>query len=244
MRLRSKSGSAQQPIRKDIYATQGRSTAQRIFIAATAGAGAGLAWWLLVSHAVEWIGSSLGHAWRLGDLTRRLSLGIALTIYFVRLLFTQFVFLKRAVAWSEAAAIVPWILLIDTTLASAGATNPAPFSCGGVAGCLLFALGSWMNSYAEYTRHAWKEHPENRGHLYTLGLFRFSRHPNYLGDLISFSGLCLIAGRSPVFAIPLVMLAGFVFINIPMLDSHLRNHYGEAFDIYAARTRKLIPFLY
>jgi protein-S-isoprenylcysteine O-methyltransferase Ste14 len=40
------------------------------------------------------------------------------------------------------------------------------------------------------------------------------------------------------------MLAGFTLANIPMLDSHLRHHYGPAFDAYAARTRKLIPFIY
>ena len=40
------------------------------------------------------------------------------------------------------------------------------------------------------------------------------------------------------------MLAGFVFVNIPVLDSHLHDHYGGAFDDYARRTRKLIPFVY
>jgi len=40
------------------------------------------------------------------------------------------------------------------------------------------------------------------------------------------------------------MLAGFVFANIPVLDSHLHDKYGEAFDRYAACTSKLIPFVY
>jgi steroid 5-alpha reductase family enzyme len=114
----------------------------------------------------------------------------------------------------------------------------------GAAGIVLFLTGSWMNSYAEYARHKWKQRAENRGRLYTLGLFRYSRHPNYLGDLISFSGLCLIAGRWITAVVPLMMLCGFVFANIPMLDAHLHDHYGTAFDEYAKRTRKLIPFLY
>jgi protein-S-isoprenylcysteine O-methyltransferase Ste14 len=29
-----------------------------------------------------------------------------------------------------------------------------------------------------------------------------------------------------------------------MLDAHLHDHYGAAFDEYAERTRKLIPFVY
>jgi steroid 5-alpha reductase family enzyme len=140
--------------------------------------------------------------------------------------------------------IAPWVLCIYLLLSLAGGTNPSPPEMAGAAGIVLFLTGSWMNSYAEYARHKWKQRAENRGRLYTLGLFRYSRHPNYLGDLISFSGLCLIAGRWITAVVPLMMLCGFVFANIPMLDAHLHDHYGTAFDEYAKRTRKLIPFLY
>jgi len=228
----------------DIYAAGGKSNSQRVFMTLTVAACAGGAWWVLLGHVIPCTAARTGRDLLLGDENRRLCLGVALTIYFVRLLFTQFVFLKRAVGWSEAAAVGTWILSIYIVLAFAGATDAAPFTVGTGAGCLLFLLGSWTNSYAEYDRHIWKQRPENRGRLYTERLFRYARHPNYLGDLISFSGLCMIAGRWWTFAIPLIMLAGFVFVNIPMLDSHLRDHYGAAFDRYAGRTRKLIPFVY
>ncbi len=233
---------AQRQSTKDMYATYGKATPQRIFITLVAAACVGVAWWVLFGQALEWVDARFELHWQPGDEARRLALGIALTIYFVRLLFTQFVFLKRTVSWSEAWAIGPWILIIYLVLAFAGGTNPAPFSAASVVGCVLFGLGSWINSYAEYARHIWKERPENRGRLYTAGLFRYSRHPNYLGDLISFSGLCMMTGRWPTLAIPLIMFAGFLFVNIPMLDSHLRHHYGPAFDDYAHRTSELIPF--
>ena len=129
-------------------------------------------------------------------------------------------------------------------LAVAGGTNAARFGTAATVGLVLFVIGSWMNSYAERQRHIWKQRPENRGRLYTAGLFRYSRHPNYLGDLLSFSGLCLVAGRWFTSLIPVLMLCGFVFVNIPTLDRHLRAHYGPAFDEYARRTRKLVPFVY
>ena len=201
-------------------------------------------WWVLFGNNIARIGAWFGRDWQAGDEARRLCLGIALSIYFVRLLFTQFVFLKRAVGWSEAAGIAFWLLVIYLVFALSGGANPAPFASAAIAGCVLFATGSWMNSYAEYARYVWKQRPENRGRLYTRGLFKYSRHPNYLGDLLSFSGLCLIAGRWETFAIPLIMLSGFVFVNIPMLDSHLHDHYGPAFEEYAARTSKLIPHIY
>jgi protein-S-isoprenylcysteine O-methyltransferase Ste14 len=228
----------------DIYAKYGSSRTQRLVITMAVGACVGLAWWLLCGGGTAAVSAAFGWSWASGNGARRLCLAVMLSIYFVRLLFTQFVFLRRAVSWSEASLIAPWILCIYLVLAIAGGTNPAPLGAAGAGGVVLFVLGSWMNSYAEYERYKWKRHPENRARLYTLGLFQYSRHPNYLGDLISFSGLCLTSGRWVTVGIPLIMLAGFVFANIPMLDSHLHDHYGTRFDEYAARTRKLIPLVY
>ena len=230
--------------RRDIYAARGRSLAQRTVLSLAIGSWVGVAWWLLAGPGLASLDARFGWAWSRGDEARRLCLGAALSIYFVRLIFTQFVFLKRAVNWSETVMVAVWVLFIYVSLAIAGGTNPVRVGWPWATGIVLFIFGSWMNSCAEYERYIWKQRQENRGRLYTRGLFRYSRHPNYLGDLISFSGLCLISGRWPTIAIPLIMLAGFVFANIPMLDSHLRDHYGSAFDAYAARTRKLIPFIY
>jgi protein-S-isoprenylcysteine O-methyltransferase Ste14 len=44
--------------------------------------------------------------------------------------------------------------------------------------------------------------------------------------------------------IPVIMLAGFVFANIPALDAHLHAKYGTMFDEYAKHTPKLIPLVY
>jgi protein-S-isoprenylcysteine O-methyltransferase Ste14 len=230
--------------RDDLYATYGSSFAQRVAMATAIGACVGLAWWLLFGGGIEFAGARFGRSWIPGADARRMCLAVMLSVYFLRLLLTQFVFLKRAVGWGEVFMIVPWVLCIYLLVALAGGTNPARFGAVGGAGAVLFVFGSWMNSQAEYARLVWKRRPENRGRLYTLGLFRYTRHPNYLGDLISFSGLCLVSGRWITIVIPSIMLAGFVFANIPMLDSHLHDHYGAAFDEYAARTSKLIPFVY
>ena len=230
--------------RRDLYATYGNSVAQRVAMTVAVGACVGCAWWLLLGGGIRFAGVWFGRSWTPGNEARRLCLAVMLSVYFVRLLLTQFVFLKRVVGWSEVGMIVPWILSIYLLLSIAGGRNSVPFGALDWVGGVLFVLGSWMNTYAEYARHVWKRQTENRGRLYTLGLFRYARHPNYLGDLISFSGLCLVSGRWITVVIPSIMLTGFVFANIPMLDSHLHDHYGAAFDAYAARTSKLIPFVY
>ena len=231
-------------LQRSMYELQGASAAQRVALGLIAGAWVVLAWWLLLGSGLSVASKWFGWIGGPGDEARRICLGAAFTIYYVRILFTEFVFLKRGVSWSEVFTIAPWLLFIVVLLGIAGGTKAAPFGLAAVIGVILFALGSWMNSYAEYARHVWKQRPENRGKLYTGGLFRYSRHPNYLGDLLSFSGLCLISGTWVTAIIPILMLAGFVFVNVPVLDAHLRDHYGGAFDEYARRTRKLIPFVW
>ena len=227
-----------------MYELGGASTAQRVSLAVVVGAWTLLAWWMLAGGGLPMLGAWLGRNWWQGDAARRMCLAGGFSIYYVRILFAEFVFLKRGVSWSEVFTVAFWLFIFVLFLSIVGGTNRAPFGVGTAGGVLLFVFGSWMNSYAEYARHVFKRQRGNEGRLYTEGLFRYTRHPNYLGDLLLFSGLCLMSGAWVTAIAPVLMLAGLVFINIPMLDAHLRDRYGSAFDEYARRTRKLVPFVY
>ena len=229
---------------QNMYELSGATRGPRIALAAAVGLWVALGWWLLLGGGLAIAGGWFGWIPAPGLALRSVCLAAAFSVYYIRILFTEFVFLRRGVSWSEAATVASWLLMIFLLLAIAGGTNRAAFAAAGFAGVALFVSGSAVNSFAEHARHRWKQRAENRGKLYTGGLFRYSRHPNYLGDLVLFGGLCLVAGRWVTAIVPVVMLAGFVFVNIPMLDAHLRGRYGAAFEQYAARTRKLIPFVY
>ncbi len=69
-------------------------------------------------------------------------------------------------------------------------------------------------------------------------------HINYFGDLVLFTGWALLTARAVLLFIPVVMLWGFVVLNIPALDHYLAERHGETFQMYAARTKKLVPFVY
>jgi len=231
-------------LQRSMYELRDSSVAQRVTLAGIAAVLVALVRWLLLGNGIHTAGRWFGWTWQAGDPVRRICIATALSIYYVRILFTEFVFLKRGVSWTEVFTIVPWMFCIYILLAAAGGLNTHAMGITGGSGVALFVAGSWMNSWSEYTRHVWKERPGNRGRLYTGGLFRFSRHPNYLGDLTSFSGLCLISEAWVTALIPLTMLAGFVLVSIPVLDSHLGERYGSEFKEYAKRTSKLIPFVY
>lgn len=180
-----------------------------------------------------------------GPMTsRRIALLACAWIYFARLLATSLVFLKRRVGWDEAIQVGPFLLLIQVFLAWLGSRATEPWGAIDSVALALYAVGSFLNTGSELQRLAWKAHAENRGHLYTGGLFRLSRHVNYFGDVVLFSGFAILT-RSPWAAVtPLLMAAMFVFLHIPTLDRYLRERYGSEYVEWTKRSKKLVPFVY
>ena len=89
-----------------------------------------------------------------------------------------------------------------------------------------------------------KKTPNNKGKIYDRGLFQYSMHINYFGDVVWSTGMALISGSLWIFLIPLYMSCGFIFLHIPRLDKHLKERYGHQYDEYAGKTKKFIPFIY
>jgi steroid 5-alpha reductase family enzyme len=111
-------------------------------------------------------------------------------------------------------------------------------------GVLLFLFGSFINSFSDYQRFAWKMLPENHGHIYTKGLFRFSMHINFFGDSIMFVGFATITQNLMSFIPVLFIALNFILFQIPRLDCYLKNRYEAEFEEYASKTKKFIPFIY
>lgn len=232
------------PKTSDMYEYRVGSAAQRRVLALVVAAWLAIAWWLLLFGGLASVSSIFGWTPMTASALRRSCLAAALSIYYLRLLLTWFVLLKRGIRWQESFAVASWLLCIFLVVALVGGRNNTAFGLWNWLGVAAFALGSWLNSWAEFERLIWKRQEIHRGQLYTGGLFRFCRHPNYPGDVISYSGIALIAGAWVVACVPVVTLAGFVFANIPALDHHLQRRYGRSFDEYARGTAKLIPLVY
>jgi steroid 5-alpha reductase family enzyme len=130
------------------------------------------------------------------------------------------------------------------SFAHIGGCSPVKINALDYSGIILFLIGSWMNTQSEYTRYIWKKNEDHKGKLYTAGLFKYSMHINYFGDIILFTGFALITQSFSLLIIPLVMALNFIFFIIPRLDKYLASKYGDEFNEYAARTKKLIPGIY
>lgn len=179
-----------------------------------------------------------------GDPARRILLAVCLIVYFVRLQITVWVFQKRRWTWPETIAITVLMSLVLYAFARIGGNNKQVVGVVEVIGILLYLAGSYINTHSEYSRHIWKSKAENRGRLYTSGLFSLSMHINYFGDIILFTGLAVVTHRISMLVIPLLMAANFIFNIIPSLDRYLEKKYADEFRNYARRTKKLVPLIY
>ena len=200
--------------------------------------------WLLLGGGTAVLDNLFGRPHQLASTLRRCALTAAAVLYFLRTLLTIFIFLKRRMPWSEVCMIAPWIATIDLLFAYFGGRNTDSFGITGFVGIVLVLAGSTINTGSEFQRHLWKKNPENAGHLYKGGLFRYSRHINYFGDEVLFTGWVLIAGRVGLILIPVIMACGFIFINIPALDRYLEQRYGDEYRAYARTVKRFIPYIY
>ena len=92
-----------------------------------------------------------------------------------------------------------------------------------VSGCIL-------NTAGELLRDTWKRNPHNKGRIYTTGLFKYSRHINYFGDVLWVIAYALVTRNWYSSVIPVFLFSFFAFYNIPKLDTYLHEKYGKDYD--------------
>lgn len=146
--------------------------------------------------------------------------------------------------WLEVLTISIVMSIILYVLIHTGKANPGIFSIIGLIGIFLYVSGSFINTHSELLRYIWKRNPENKGHIYKYGLFRYSMHINYFGDVLLFTGLSILTGTYWTLIIPLGMLLNFAIFIIPNMDNYLSQKYRDEFTEYAKTTKKLIPYIY
>jgi len=179
-----------------------------------------------------------------GDSVRNILILSCMSIYLLRLLFTLFVFFQRKLYWGEAiviANIMPWIF---PYIAYESGNFNGSIGWIEIVGILMFLAGSFLNTASEYYRFSWKQKKENEAHLYVGGLFKYTRHTNYFGDIVLFSGLATVAHQIQLLIIPAAMASFFIIVIIPLKENYLREKYGNEYIYYAANTKRLIPFIF
>ncbi|WP_233531834.1 DUF1295 domain-containing protein [Paenibacillus alkalitolerans] len=179
-----------------------------------------------------------------GDFNRNVLLFGFSMVTFFRMSFMVFYLLRRGISWRETWGVIFAFAIYYIGFSMLGsAQDKPPDWLDGIA-VFIFVSGSMINTLSEMLRNQWKKDERNKGKLYTGGLFKYSIHINYFGDVLWVCGFALLTRNIWAGLIPLFLFFMFVFLYIPEHDRYLKTKYGAAFEKYEKNTKKLIPFIY
>ena len=130
------------------------------------------------------------------------------------------------------------VLFINTYAAG----NPGPMDLLGVS---LWVMGFCFESVADLQLDRFIKNPDNRGKIMNQGLWRYSRHPNYFGEVTMWWGIYILTLSVPwgwVSVIgPLTISYIILFVSgVPMTERFMEDN--PAFADYKRRTSAFIPW--
>lgn len=123
--------------------------------------------------------------------------------------------------------------------------NNNDFEIVNVGGLLIMILATLLELISDYNMIQFKKVRKDKNEIINIGLWKYSRHPNYLGEILFWYGVALTFILSNI-SLWYVIIGAilntllFVFISIPMAENHLSS-YKENYSDYKQKTRMLLP---
>ncbi|MBE0603036.1 MAG: DUF1295 domain-containing protein [Deltaproteobacteria bacterium] len=136
------------------------------------------------------------------------------------------------------------LLLVATPLIFVNASPASPLSWIDALGALVWLAGFLFEAVGDLELSRFLADPANRGKLMTGGLWRYTRHPNYFGEVTLWWGIWLIAAAVPGGWATVIGPLTITFLilkvsGIPMLEE---RYEGRAdFQEYKRRTSAFFP---
>lgn len=139
--------------------------------------------------------------------------------------------------------LILYVFLLPATRVLAGPSEPlGPLAWAGLA---IWTIGFLFEAISDEQLRLFKKNPANKGKLMTSGLWAWSRHPNYFGEVTLWWGLWLIALELPGGWATVLGPMGVTYLilkvsGVSMLEGlmHKRPGYAE----YAKRTPAFFPW--
>ena len=146
-------------------------------------------------------------------------------------------------AITVAVVMLPVSYLLDQD-------DPPGLGAWSIAGGTVWLAGLLIEAVADAQKAAFRAKEENRGRFVASGLWRYSRHPNYFGEMLVWWGLFLYVVpvlHGAAFAVvigPVFITLLLLFVSgIPLLEKSANEKYGgdAAYRDYKRRTSILVP---
>jgi steroid 5-alpha reductase family enzyme len=144
-----------------------------------------------------------------------------------------------------------WVLLtLAAALAIITAVDRKSLGWVAILGIAIWVAGFAIEVVSDRQKSVFKRDPDNKGRFIATGLWAWSRHPNYFGEIVLWIGVAVMAVPilsgwrwfmliSPIFVILLLTRVS----GIPMLERRAEERWGDetGFRTYTETTPVLIP---
>lgn len=116
-----------------------------------------------------------------------------------------------------------------------------------VAGAIVWVVSVAGESIADGQLASFRHDPANKGQVCDVGLWRYSRHPNYFFEWLHWFTYVLLAIGAPhawlTWFGPALMLTSLLWVTgIPFVEAQSLRSRGERYRQYQARTSMFIPW--
>jgi steroid 5-alpha reductase family enzyme len=105
-------------------------------------------------------------------------------------------------------------------------------------------LATIYQTISDEQKRAFRKNPENKGKCLDSGLWLYSRHPNYFGEIMVWWGV-FICSLSSFFWLsvigPILITLLFFFISVPLIEKHLTKNRPDYKDYKKAVFSPIIP---
>lgn len=159
-------------------------------------------------------------------------------------------FIKFGTFW-VSQGISAWLIMLAALLAL-GMPSPT-FTMLSYIGMAVWVSGLLIEGTADTQKYRFSSNPANKNRWIHTGLWRYSRHPNYFGEILVWSGVYItvfdslqLQAAAVALISPLFITALLLFISgIPMLERSADKKWGNesAYKEYRHKTSPLIPWL-
>jgi steroid 5-alpha reductase family enzyme len=126
--------------------------------------------------------------------------------------------------------------------------NPRPrFDALELAGAALWLVALAGEALADRQLAAFKRQAENRGRVCAVGLWRYSRHPNYFFEWLVWVAFLVVALASPWGWVAAIGPASILYLllrvtGIPLTEEQALRSKGDAYRDYQRTTSAFIPW--
>ena len=144
-----------------------------------------------------------------------------------------------------------WVsVTLSCALAAVTASRATALDWTFAVGTAIWGFGFAIEVAADHQKQRFRSAPDNADRFIDTGLWAYCRHPNYLGEILLWTGIAVVAlpalhGLSHVTLIsPVFVWALLARISgIPMLEARAERKWGSepAYQAYKARTPALLP---